>query len=502
MQSDDDARADADALASDLRATHLCVSAQTAGVRGEVVVRPAHMRKQRGLAEELAPAIAAALVEEHPPAAGWAGVPRVSHVDASSFEARFGAPQEPCLLEGCSSKAEWPAGEVYWSPPALVAALGSDRRLGLLHGDATVSLGEFAAYCGSSGCASDDSPAYVFEPLVGDGSRDITSRFAVPPCGRLPPPAAASGKKGGRRRRAQAAVADGGDGLGADLFGDADARGSARHSGSGPFGWHRWLLFGAARSGSTVHCDPLATSAWNTLLLGSKLWVLFPPATLKEVLGADPKEESAAAWFATTLPKIEAQVARGSWDTAAWGVPRRGVQRVGDTVYVPAGWWHAVLNLETTTSVTQNFAEARNYDRVCPAVYAEAELRLARPRARRRAALERVEAARRSAVTVATAVAGLVGGTAADPSSDDADGSAGSDGSDDDDAVSALDLADEWRRSVQARWPALEAAVTDGCVYCGKFARGKESKARFAERPVCGPCGAAREAVDSDFPIS
>ena len=98
--------------------------------------------------------------------------------------------------------------------------------------------------------------------------------------------------------------------------------------------------------------------------------------------------------------------------------------------------------------------------------------------------------------------AGLVGGTAADPSSDDADGSAGSDGSDDDDAVSALDLADEWRRSVQARWPALEAAVTDGCVYCGKFARGKESKARFAERPVCGPCGAAREAVDSDSPIS
>ena len=35
---------------------------------------------------------------------------------------------------------------------------------------------------------------------------------------------------------------------------------------------HRWLIVGPARSGSSFHVDPNATSAWNAVVRGSKLW--------------------------------------------------------------------------------------------------------------------------------------------------------------------------------------------------------------------------------------
>lgn len=133
---------------------------------------------------------------------------------------------------------------------------------------------------------------------------------------------------------------------------------------------HRWFLVGPCRSGTTVHIDPLGTSAWNTLLFGVKRWVLFPPHVPKSVVKGRKlilpgEDDEAIHYFTTILPRIKRRAAScaGKGDFSNFEC-YEFTQYPGETVFVPHGWWHAVMNVTDTVGVTQNYCSKRNFDEV------------------------------------------------------------------------------------------------------------------------------------------
>jgi histone arginine demethylase JMJD6 len=208
-----------------------------------------------------------------------------------------------------------------------------------------VRLGHFLRYQATN---DDDSPLYVFEPLY-DYDDDRVAKALL---GHFAPP---------RHFRD-------------DLFSLCGERERPPY---------RWWLCGPKRSGSAVHIDPLGTSAWNTVVSGAKLWVLFPPQASHELVVGRPAEAGGGSggggggdgdgggdddddndddepivYFAHTLTAVKREC-------RARGIPvYELVQRAGETLFVPAGWWHAVLNLEDSVAVTQNFCSHSNFDGV------------------------------------------------------------------------------------------------------------------------------------------
>lgn len=134
---------------------------------------------------------------------------------------------------------------------------------------------------------------------------------------------------------------------------------------------YRWILIGPQRSGSTVHIDPLGTNAWNTLLQGQKRWCLFPPHVPKHIVKGkgivvdEADDDEAIHYFMYILPKIRQRAIHCRYqDEYRKFCCYEFTQHPGETVFVPNGWWHAVLNLTHTVGVTQNYVSKRNFHTV------------------------------------------------------------------------------------------------------------------------------------------
>lgn len=197
---------------------------------------------------------------------------------------------------------------------------------------------EFARYCLADG-DGDDVPLYIFDPQLStrvfDSGRFLSDHFIIPNC-----------------------------------F-SQDALAGCTRSRFRPLP-PSWLLVGPALSGTPIHNHPL-TVAWNALLAGGKLWVIMPPdiETKYLLLGEDNEEHNfdlaAMEWFLQWhAEKTDRRIQRTLPSSA-----RIIIQIPGETVFVPAGWFHVVLNLKTSTALSHSLALRRDFEHVWPALLKE-----------------------------------------------------------------------------------------------------------------------------------
>jgi hypothetical protein len=266
----------------------------------------------------------------------------VDRIIGSSFDNDShgdGLPRVPAVLTGLLD--EWPAfsnagtdvaPESRWSvedlaqrtPTARVSLDGgpSFARMSMCQGK--VTLEEYIDYCESGEADDDVAPLYVFDPNI---LKSVFSSgdFSFPTC------------------------------FSNDVMGCIDG---TEYRPLPP----AWLLVGVKRSGTPIHDHPL-TVAWNALLAGCKLWCCLPPDVDESLLLlnlCDDDDEDDDADF--DLSALE-------WFRQCGKLPECAkiiVQRPGEVVYLPAGWFHVVLNVETSTAISVSLTLRRDLPAVIP----------------------------------------------------------------------------------------------------------------------------------------
>ncbi|XP_043722448.1 F-box protein At1g78280-like [Telopea speciosissima] len=228
--------------------------------------------------------------------------------------------QKPVLITGLAEK--WPARKT-WTIDQLFMNYG-DTAFRLSRRSSKKITMKFKDYVLYMKLQHDEEPLYIFDDKFGEDAPGLLKDYSVPHL------------------------------FQEDLFDvlDRDQR--------PPF---QWLIIGPERSGASWHVDPALTSAWNTLLYGRKRWALYPPGRVPLGVIVDVNEEdgdvnvetpSSLQWWLDIYPLL-----------ADEDKPIECTQLPGETIFVPSGWWHCVLNLETTIAVTQNFVNSNNFEYVC-----------------------------------------------------------------------------------------------------------------------------------------
>ncbi|KAK5973780.1 Bifunctional arginine demethylase and lysyl-hydroxylase PSR [Trichostrongylus colubriformis] len=248
-------------------------------------------------------------------------MPRIdcNTLSVEEFCEKYEKPRLPCMITGLTKA--WSAHE-NWKIDNLLQKYGNATFKCGECSDAKPVFLKFKYYAEYMSKNKDDSPMYIFDGKFGErhATREMLKDYEVPAYFRT------------------------------NLF---DILGSRKPQ-------FRWIVIGPARSGTNIHIDPRGTAAWNALIHGHKRWVFIHPNAPRELVRipkdqAGPHPKEAITWFSTVYKRI----CEGDWPFDKYPVIECR-QHPGETLFVPCGWWHVVINEDDTVAITQNFCSSIN----------------------------------------------------------------------------------------------------------------------------------------------
>ncbi|KAL8279098.1 hypothetical protein RQP46_008556 [Phenoliferia psychrophenolica] len=116
----------------------------------------------------------------------------------------------------------------------------------------------------------------------------------------------------------------------------------------------RFVYLGGTSTFTPVHRDVYCSYSISTNIHGRKRWTLFPPA-------CSPK----LGLLLKTAERTDSVLDVREWDEETWlEFVEMGaeavIQEVGETIFIPSGWYHQVENLGLTFSLNHNWANSHN----------------------------------------------------------------------------------------------------------------------------------------------
>lgn len=263
------------------------------------------------------------------------------------FSDQFIVPRRPCIIDGLQT--EWLAHK-NWREPIFSQRYGESYFSCGVEDDTgkdiIMKLKDYLLYCNdwSGGARIQQNPRYLFDSTFEADCSELLDDYIVPPY-----------------------FVD-------DVFSVVPDLLKPNY---------RWFIVGPALSGSALHMDPLKTSAWNALVVGKKKWLIVKPHGNSS--SSSCSSLSSKYGSRDNLLKMFAEVpSRRSFDGSTerstsmhqyildstlstsespveFSLPSTGEEAVvftqesGQTVFIPQGYMHAVLNVEFSVAITHNF---------------------------------------------------------------------------------------------------------------------------------------------------